>query len=240
MMDSCTLSSYPVDWTGQQKKEASERKELGNQVYSLNSQLQQIASEIVDMKKELAALEAEEVTKDEAKERRSAVVRETRKIVDLIADRKTTIRRLQYQIDNNGMHASIMHVVEDSDQVYMLGESLAHIEQMIAEFQATVNEKKLELAELDNQVAMKEKELADMQANQVTNLDSLCGDLKRVQAEFHSDGESEDEDEYVLMSEPDDYCCRMLGVCNGRTDFDTSNSLSWAADGSLCSKTTSN
>ena len=36
------------------------------------------------------------------------------------------------------------------------------------------------LAELDNQVAMKEKELADMQANQVTNLDSLCGDLKRV------------------------------------------------------------
>jgi hypothetical protein len=57
----------------------------------LNSQLQQIASEIVDMKKELAALEAEEVTKDEAKERRSAVVRETRKIVDLIADRKTTV-----------------------------------------------------------------------------------------------------------------------------------------------------
>ena len=33
MMDSCTLSSYPVDWTEQQKKEASERKELGNQVH---------------------------------------------------------------------------------------------------------------------------------------------------------------------------------------------------------------
>jgi len=127
----------------------------------LNSQLQQIASEIVDMKKELAALEAEEVTKDEAKERRSAVLRETRKIVDLIADRKTTIRRLQYQIDNNGMHAPTMYAEKDYDRnAYVSGESLADIEQMIAGFQATVNEKKLELAELDNQVAMKEKELA--------------------------------------------------------------------------------
>merc|ERR1740117_1698393 len=35
-------------------------------------------------------------------------------------------------------------------------------------------------------------------------------------------------------------CCRMLGLCNGRTDFVTNNSLSWAADGSLCSNTASN
>jgi len=35
-------------------------------------------------------------------------------------------------------------------------------------------------------------------------------------------------------------CCRMLGLCNGRTDFVTDNSLSWAADGSLCSNTASN
>merc|ERR1740117_2280513 len=35
-------------------------------------------------------------------------------------------------------------------------------------------------------------------------------------------------------------CARMLGLCNGRTDFVTNNSLSWAADGSLCSNTASN
>merc|ERR1740117_1363623 len=35
-------------------------------------------------------------------------------------------------------------------------------------------------------------------------------------------------------------CCRMLGLCNGRTDFVTNNSLSWAVDGSLCSNTASN
>ena len=57
----------------------------------MNSQLEEIASEIVKMKKELAALEAEEVTKDEARERRSAVLRETRKIQSLIMGRKTTV-----------------------------------------------------------------------------------------------------------------------------------------------------
>merc|ERR1712166_866524 len=35
-------------------------------------------------------------------------------------------------------------------------------------------------------------------------------------------------------------CARMLGLCNGRTDFVTNNSLSWAVDGSLCSNTASN
>ena len=89
------------------------------------------------------------------------------------------------------------------------------------------------LAELDNLVAMKEKELAALEA---TNLDSLCDNLKRIQAEVRPDVE-------FVLEEMEIYepaCCRMLGVCNGRTDFDTGNSLSWAADGSLCSNTASN
>ena len=32
-------------------------------------------------------------------------------------------------------------------------------------------------------------------------------------------------------------CCRMLGNCNGRTDFGKRNTLDWASDGSLYNRT---
>ena len=102
------------------------------------------------------------------------------------------------------------------------------------------------LAELDNQVALKETELAEMKANPVTNLDSLCGDLQRVQAEFLPDKIHQEKiaepvwELHEIAMRPEPACCRMLGLCNGRTDFVTNNSLNWAADGSLCSNTASN
>jgi hypothetical protein len=80
-------------------------------------------------------------------------------------------------------------------------------------------------------------------------LDLLCGDLRRVQAEFGPETSLHERNmlmqklaelEALDPAELEESCCRMLGVCNGRTDFDTSNSLSWAADGSLCSNTASN
>jgi len=240
-----TLSvDWPEEWTSQQRKEGDERTKLENEVDNLRSQLDDVASEVVKFTNMLADLQAEEVLKDEAKERRSALTHETEEIDDLINRRKHKIRALQFEIDNPGIERQTM---TDSmhDLLMRLDryESLADIERMIATQQRIINEKKLELTELDNQVALKVKELAERKANPVTNLDSLCGDLQRVQAEFLPDEiHPEEIAEPVLQVSyrPEPACCRMLGLCNGRTDFVTNNSLNWAADGSLCSNTASN
>jgi len=236
--------TWPEEWTSQQRKEGDERNDLQNEVDNLRSQLDNVASEVVKFTNTLADLQAEEVLKDEAKERRSALTRETEEIDDLINRRKHKIRALQFEIDNPGIERQTM---TDSmhDLLMRLDryESLADIERMIATQQRIINEKKLELTELDNQVALKVKELAERKANPVTNLDSLCGDLQRVQAEFLPDKiHVEEIAEPVLQVSyrPEPACCRMLGLCNGRTDFVTNNSLNWAADGSLCSNTASN
>ena len=74
------------------------------------------------------------------------------------------------------------------------------------------------------------------------SLDTLCADLQRVQTAFtgslliESDEFESDENEAYVLSN-DSMCCRMLGACNGRTEFATSDSLSWDAQGSLCSNT---
>merc|ERR1712166_610680 len=175
---------WPEDWTSQQRKEGDERTKRENYVDGLRSQLDNVASEVVKFTNMLADLQAEEVLKDEAKERRSALTRETEEIDDLIYRRKDKIRALQFEIDNPGMRAPMTDSFDELMKRLDRYESLADIERMIATQQRIINEKKLELTELDNQVALKEKELAEMKANPVTNLDSLCGDLQRVQAEF--------------------------------------------------------
>merc|ERR1711865_697720 len=234
---------WPEDWTSQQRKEGDERNDLQNEVDNLRSQLDNVASEVVKFTNTLADLQAEEVLKDEAKERRSALTRETEEIDDLINRRKDQIRVLQFKIDNPGMYVPMADSMDELLMRLDRYESLADIERMIATQQRIINEKKLELTELDNQVALKVKELAERKANPVTNLDSLCGDLQRVQAEFLPDEiHPEEIAEPVLQVSyrPEPACCRMLGLCNGRTDFVTNNSLNWAADGSLCSNTASN
>jgi len=232
--------TWPEEWTSQQRKEGDERNDLQNEVDNLRSQLDNVASEVVKFTNTLADLQAEEVLKDEAKERRSALTRETEEIDDLINRRKHKIRALQFEIDNPGIERQTM---TDSmhDLLMRLDryESLADIERMIATQQRIINEKKLELTELDNQVALKVKELAERKANPVTNLDSLCGDLQRVQAEFLPAAPVPPPLQAVAYNYQE-ACCRMLGLCNGRTDFVTNNSLNWAADGSLCSNTASN
>jgi len=245
--------AYPTnrDWTSQQRAEGDERNKLENEVDNLRNQLDNVASEVVKFTQRLADLQAEEVSKDEAKERRSALTRETEEIDHLISRRRDKIRALQFEIDNPGMRALHPHVLNTLDSLLMREryESLADIERMIATQQRIINEKKLELTELDNQVALKEKELAEIKANPVTNLDSLCGDLQRVQAEFPVPLEVKQSEGQVRFGQAKvappaerslKRSCRMLGLCNGRTDFVTNNSLSWAADGSICSNTASN
>merc|ERR1712166_1645517 len=85
------------------------------------------------------------------------------------------------------------------------------------------------------------RKAVEEEANPVTNLDSLCGDLQRVQAEFLPAAPPPPPPVRIAARMPEQgMCCRMLGLCNGRTDFVTNNSLNWAADGSLCSNTASN
>ena len=57
----------------------------------MRSQLDNVASEVVKFTNTLADLQAEEVLKDEAKERRSALTRETEEIDDLINRRKDKV-----------------------------------------------------------------------------------------------------------------------------------------------------
>jgi chromosome segregation ATPase len=86
----------------------------------------------------------------------------------------------------------------------------------------------------------KRDELGPASANQ-GSLDTLCGDLRRVQREFTP--ELDDEMEPIHEIEPVHHeiehvrerisCCRMLGLCNGRTDFNSSSALGWGSDGEL-------
>merc|ERR1712166_307847 len=156
---------WPEDWTSQQRKEGDERTKRENYVDGLRSQLDNVASEVVKFTNMLADLQAEEVLKDEAKERRSALTHETEEIDDLINRRKHKIRALQFEIDNPGMRAPMTDSMHDLLMRLDRYESLADIERMIATQQRIINEKKLELTA----------------------------------------------------------CCRMLGLCNGRTDFVTNN-----------------
>ena len=63
----------------------------------MKGQLRFIASEIVNTKIELVELQAEEVRKDEARERRNAVMRETGKIEALINQRRGQVG---YNVEN--------------------------------------------------------------------------------------------------------------------------------------------
>ena len=67
------------------------------QVDNLRNQLDNVASEVVKFTQMLANLQAEEVSKDEAKERRSALTREMDAIDFLI---KLRIAKVGYNIEN--------------------------------------------------------------------------------------------------------------------------------------------
>ena len=90
---------------------------------------------------------------------------------------------------------------------------------------------------LDREVARQQGQLHKVMEEMGAGLDSLCGDLQRINAEFNEEPMTIifDEPAVVVLS-----CCRMLGVCNGRTEFGATSSLSWAADGSIGSNAASN
>ena len=84
----------------------------------------------------------------------------------------------------------------------------------------------------------KRDELGPASANQ-GSLDTQCGDLRRVQREFTPELDDEMEPIHEIETFPAEpvqrrkRCCRMLGLCNGRTDFNSSSTLGWGSDGEL-------